>query len=210
MYFLVYPEVEKFVDKIYPRLEPLLTAEDRKSQECVKPLRLLKTICTWIMRSVQGSHFGAIPSFYKLYPLISQLEGEEQNEELAKTCSQTLATLAHAFILPEYVPFALKTLDECSQSSSWSVRAGSIQFLQVLLFHNMSTLLSDKTWIAQIRAVLMRLIKDERVEVRETAAQILNGMLHCTLIDDPEALLVRDFVCYMARLLDQERFFFLN
>ncbi|XP_058802846.1 proteasome activator complex subunit 4A-like [Phymastichus coffea] len=185
----IYPEIQDFVDKVYPRLEPMLTIDDRKSEKCVKPLRLLKTVCTWVCRSVQGSHFGAIPSFYKLYPLISQLENEEQNEELAAACSKTLATLGSAIILPEYVPFALQTLSKCSKSSSWSVRAGSIEFLQVLLFHNMSTLLSDKAWITEIRVVLMRLIKDERVEVRETAAQILNGMLHCTLIEDHETLL---------------------
>lgn len=188
-----YPELEDFINKVLPRLELLLKSEDRKSPDSVEATRLLNTICRWIIESVAICHFGSISSFYKLYPIVSHLENDETDEELAKTCTTTLAVLAHSATLPKHIPAALNAVEQMSSSSSWSVRAGSLQFLQVFLFHNMSVLLSEKNWIGSVQTLVVRLLQDESVEVRERAAQVFNGMLHCTLVDDDQALLASYF-----------------
>ena len=146
-----------------------------------------------IYGSIVESYFGGIPSFFKLYPILSHLENGETNEELNHTCMNTVALLAKVFTLPQNVPAVLQAINEVSCSTSWSARAGCIQFLQVFLVHNMSILLSNDDWIATCREITLRLLQDDNVEVREHSAQLVNGMIHCTLITDRQELLV----CYI-------------
>ncbi|OXU20844.1 hypothetical protein TSAR_014413 [Trichomalopsis sarcophagae] len=176
-----YPELEDFINTVLPRLELLLKSEDRKSPSSVEATRLLNTICRWIIESVATSYSGSVSTFYKLYPIISHLENEETDEELAQNCTTTLAVLANSTTLPKHIAVALDVVEQMLSSSYWSVRAGSLEFLQVFLFHNMSVLLSEKKWIGSVQTLVVRSLQDERVEVRERAAQVFNGMLHCTL-----------------------------
>jgi len=43
-------------------------------------------------------------------------------------------------------------------------------------------LIDNKLWIDQITQLILKLLRDERVEVRESAAHTLSGLLHCELI----------------------------
>lgn len=207
------------IDKIYPKLEILvddsinldeeffssrvtaISIEDGFSAASPNPdegkkeksLRLFKTICRWMQESIMRSFFGGISIFYNVYPIICQFENNENDEELSETCSRTLALLAQSFTLPEHIPAALAAVDKISESSSWSARSSCAEFLQVLVFHNMSTLISNKEWIKQVQNVVLRLLEDENVQVREKAGQILGGLLHCTLLPEQETLLVSFF-----------------
>lgn len=156
-------------------------------------VRLFKTVCRWILETVMVSNLDSLSIFYKVYPIMCQLESSEKDEELSKTCSRTIAVLAQTLTLPEHVPAVLEAVRSVSESPSWSARAGCLVFLQVNVFHNMSILLSNEAWIDSIQAVVLRLLEDDRFEVREKAGQVLGGLLHCTIIPEKEALLVSDF-----------------
>jgi len=43
-------------------------------------------------------------------------------------------------------------------------------------------LIEDKGWINELTKLIIRLLSDDRVEVRESAANTLSGLLHCELI----------------------------
>lgn len=188
-----YPELEDFGDRMYPRLELLLSEKDTKAPAYVEASRLLNTVCRLMLESIAISHFGGVTGFFKLYPIISQLESDSTDEELSATCTSTLAVLAGVQTLPKHVPAALAAVERVAGSSSWSARASSVQFLQAFLYHNMSTLLSEAHWIGQVRDIVLRLLKDERVEVRMHSSEVINGMIHCSLVSDREALLVSCF-----------------
>lgn len=178
------------MDRMYPRLEILLSEKDTKSPAYVESSRLLHTMTGLILYSLSISHFGGVAGFFKLYPIISHLENDDRDQELSERCIATLGTLASTLTLPEHVPAALAAVELVAGSTSWSARASSVQFLQAFLFHNMSILLNETRWIDQIRGIALRLLKDERVEVREHSTQVINGMIHCRLVPDREALLV--------------------
>lgn len=143
-----------------------------------------------MMETVMISNLDMLSSFYKIYPILSQLENNEKDEELSKACHRTIAVIAQTLTLPKHVPAVLEAVSNVSESSFWSSRAGCLEFLQVFVFHNMSILLSKPEWIQSIQKIVLNLLEDERFEVREKAAQVLGGLLHCTILPDQESLLV--------------------
>jgi len=70
-------------------------------------------------------------------------------------------------------------------------RKTNLEFLQVLIFHNMPILRSRTEWASQATSLVMSALRDITVEVRETAGEVLGGLLHCDFIPDPSTLLVR-------------------
>lgn len=211
------PQMQTLIDKIIPNLKQLIKddgatklngldkeknllekvanvsfdelKEVSKAEEEEVPKRLLKTVCKWIIGSLSRSQFAAKPEFYEIFPILCQLENSEADEELNKLCLCTLATLAQALTLPEVMPVALNAVKMMSEHSSWSARFTSLEFLQVLVFHNMSIILSNVSWIDCVKNIVLRLLEDERLEVREKASLVLGGLLHCTFIADEEKLL---------------------
>ena len=137
------------------------------------------------------SSLDSLSSIYKIYPIMCHLENNsDSDQDLSKTCIRSVAVLAQTLTLPKHVPTVLEAVRNISQSSSWSARASCLEFLQVLVFHNMSILLSNEAWIRAIEDIVLRLLEDETLEVRAKAAQVLGGLLHCTILPDQEALLV--------------------
>ncbi|XP_012536547.2 proteasome activator complex subunit 4B isoform X1 [Monomorium pharaonis] len=209
------PRAQILIDKIVPSLEQLVKDDkvinpdnfdkekkmtdvsfdeskrvlESKTKEQEMPIRLLKTVCKWITISLSSTHYTTTPGFYRIFPIICQLESSEADEELNKLCLITLATLAQAFTLSEDMSVVLTAVKTVSEHLSWSVRFTSLEFLQVLVFHNMGIILSDMSWVNCVKNIVLHLLEDDRLEVREKANQVLGGLLHCTFITDQNKLL---------------------
>nr|XP_033324313.1 proteasome activator complex subunit 4A-like [Megalopta genalis] len=210
------PRVEDLVNKILPRLQTLVTESalvsskeehslsaqvanvnfndsSTDSEKVAKDreiaIRLFKTVCKWISITVLRSPSGIQPEFYKIFPIICQLENCDTDEELAKLCTHTLALLAQGLTLPRDLPLVLDKVVSMSKHASWWTRSTCLQFLQVLIFHNISTFLSNSAWVSCVKDTVIYLLEDERVEVRKSAGQCLSGLLHCTFIPNQEKLL---------------------
>lgn len=212
------PRKQTLIDKIVPKLKQLIKDDDTvepnnldkddnllekvanvsvdeskeagrsgRTEEQEMPIRLLKIACKWITISLVCSECTMTQGFYQIFPIICQLENSEADEELNKLCLQTLAMLAQAST--EDVSVALAAMKMVSEHSSWSTRLTSLEFLQVFVFHNMGMILSNPLWIDCVKDIVLRLLEDDRLEVREKASQVLGGLLHCTFITDQEKLL---------------------
>lgn len=144
--------------------------------------------------STVRSFVGPSPDFYKLHPVICQFENFDADNELAKVCSTTLAVLAQAVMLPRDIPVVLQSVKKVSKFSSWSTRMNVLVFLQTFVFHNMGSILSNKEHTDFATDIVIELLQDERLEVREEAAAVLGGFLHCSIISDQEKLLVTIFL----------------
>ncbi|XP_076659583.1 proteasome activator complex subunit 4A [Halictus rubicundus] len=204
------PKIEDLINKILPRLQTLVTESalvySKEEQSLSAPvandssadseknaedreiaIRLFKIVCKWILITVLRSPGGVQPEFYKIYPIICQLENSDTDE--AKLCTNTLAFLAQALTLPRDIPTVLDEVVKMSKHTSWWTRSTCLEFLQVLVFHNMGIFLSNTEWIDCVKDTVMSLLEDERVEVRKSAGQCLSGLLHCTFIPEQEKLL---------------------
>ncbi|XP_043271653.1 proteasome activator complex subunit 4B-like [Venturia canescens] len=152
-------------------------------------IRLFKTTCKWVMASACRLLYGSLPEFFEILPIACYLENSEADEELSNSCSATLAVLAQALTPSRDMDVALETVERISRSVSWSARAAGLSFLENFVFYNMGTILSRTAWVNTVRVVVLQLLEDERLEVREKAAQVLCGLLHCSLIEEQTNLL---------------------
>lgn len=226
------PRAQSFIDKVIPKLQLLVqntVGLISKEEQCLAShmanvnfndstknskldvnereaaIRLLKIICKWIMGSAFRSQYGVLPGFYKLFPIICQMENYETDEELTKICSETLAVLAQTVMLPNDIPVALDAILKMSKHSSWWTRSTCLEFLQVWIFYNMSIILSKYEWVNCVKDIVLYLLEDVRLEVREKAGQVLGGLLHCALIPDQNILLEQFKVKANTRLHKKSR-----
>lgn len=89
---------------------------------------------------------------------------------------------------------------QVARSDSWWAKKSAVEFLQVFIFRNMFTVLSDSRWTKETTDIVLEMLEDDRVEVREKAAEVLGGLLHCDFISDTAPLLVT------KRFLTDDRF----
>lgn len=83
----------------------------------------------------------------------------------------------------------LKKIDEISRSSSWSARLAIVDIMQVIVFHNMAIVLSRPKWVEKVLSIVLRLLEDNVLEVREKSAEVLGGLLHCSFLPATDKLL---------------------
>lgn len=53
----------------------------------------------------------------------------------------------------------------------------------------MSIIISNDEWIQKVQTIVLRLLEDTSLEVREKAAQVLGGLLHCSFLPATDKLL---------------------
>lgn len=53
-------------------------------------------------------------------------------------------------------------------SSSWHARYTVLTYLQIMVFYNLFTFMSDQKAVNDVRALVIRLLEDEQLEVKTT------------------------------------------
>lgn len=129
-------------------------------------------MCQWLIGVLNRNTNGNIAAYFELLPYACLLERCEQDVELGETCSSLLAMISQALTLSNCMGFALQKISEVSLMSSWSARLAVIDLLQVLVFNNMSIVLSRDEWVSEVQIIVLRLLEDSVLEVREKAAQV--------------------------------------
>ncbi|KAK7788859.1 hypothetical protein R5R35_013064 [Gryllus longicercus] len=152
-------------------------------------IRMLKTVCIWISTLVSRSEFGIAASFYELVPLICLMENDENDSELALLCSKVLGKLAQTVHEPDHISPALSAMKETSECESWKSHIICLRFLEVFIFYNMPVVRSNDKWSRVAIDIVLKLLEDNSLEVRENAAQVLCGLLHTGFIKDVSQLL---------------------
>lgn len=127
--------------------------------------------------------------FFKLLPLACYLNNKRNDEELLETINSLLAILAQALTSASVMPVALDAIEAITHEPKWSSRCTALAILQILVFNNLPMVLSQPLWVQQVQAMVLRLMTDPIVEVRQKAFAVLSGMLHCSFLPDTDKLL---------------------
>ncbi|XP_064483757.1 proteasome activator complex subunit 4-like [Ornithodoros turicata] len=159
------------------------------SPEKKQAARLLRTMSRWILASVTQSPNAAPPELFQIVPVLCQVQSETTDEDLQKECAVTLALLGNILLPSKSIQAALDIIKDVLKSPSWHARAAACNFLQFLVFSNLFTVQSNPAWKQGIVDYTLALLKDERVEVRDVAAESLGGLLHCEFIKVTDELL---------------------
>uniref|UniRef100_A0A8C9TIB6 Proteasome activator subunit 4 n=1 Tax=Scleropages formosus TaxID=113540 RepID=A0A8C9TIB6_SCLFO len=191
------PRIAEFTERVLARLKPLMEGEEEiqnhvvedngvgEQDERTQAIKLLKTVLKWLMASAGRSFSTAVPEQLKLLPLlfkIAPVENDDSYDELKRDAKTCLSLMSQGLLYPEQIPQVLQMLQEIAGSSSWHARYTVLTYLQIMVFYNLFTFLSDEQAVQDVQALVIRLLEDEQLEVREMAATTLSGFLQCNFL----------------------------
>ncbi|XP_062859085.1 proteasome activator complex subunit 4B isoform X2 [Trichomycterus rosablanca] len=191
------PHITDFTERIMARLKPLLEGEEEiqnhvveengvgEQDERTQAIKLFKTVLKWLMASAGRTFTTPVLQQLQLLPLlfkIAPVENDDSYDELKRDAKTCLSLMSQGLLYPEQIPLVLKVLSEIAGSSSWHARYSVLTYLQIMVFYNLFTILSNEQSVQDVRALVIRLLEDEQLEVREMAATTLSGFLQCNFL----------------------------
>ncbi|XP_033120997.1 proteasome activator complex subunit 4-like [Anneissia japonica] len=188
------PHTADFAKKLLPRLAALQTIEVESSASASNTemmevqsreedgrqdiIKLSKTVMKWLIGSLGKMYSPISPEMLKFLPMLAPLENVESDEELNELACLTLACMAQSLLPSHNIPYAIQALQEVANGTSWRGKCSMLQYMQVMIFYNLFAI-SQPEYVEQIKNLIVGLLKDERLEVREAAATTLSGLFHC-------------------------------
>merc|ERR1719481_597357 len=145
-------------------------------------VRLLQTVCKLIAGVLLRNWYSIKPQLYQFLPMLALNESSELEPELARDCNIALACMATAIVPVKCLPVTVSSLDSVTDNCSWRAKTAMLEFLQVCVFTNLGSFLSLSEQARTVLNIVTKLLKDERVEVREKASSVLGGLLHCCFV----------------------------
>ncbi len=144
-------------------------------------------VCKFLAGSLMRGFNGLKRESYLLLPVLCMNESNEFEPHLAKDCTYTLACLSQSLLPVGVVDDCLSAVETvASGSPSWKAKCAVLDVLGTTVFSNMPLVLSrpgEGGWVERVMAVVTAALADDRVEVREKAASVLGGLVHCRFID---------------------------
>uniref|UniRef100_A0A3P8VNZ5 Proteasome activator Blm10 mid region domain-containing protein n=1 Tax=Cynoglossus semilaevis TaxID=244447 RepID=A0A3P8VNZ5_CYNSE len=186
------PHVAQFVARVVERLKPLTSESEihnhiheenaQETDERTQAVKLLKTVLKWLMASAGRTFTTPVQQQLQLLPLlfkIAPVEIDESYDEMKQDARTCLSLMSQGLLYPEHIPVVLAALAEMVGSRSWHARFSVLTYVQIMVFYNLFTLLSMADEVLQIQKLVMQLLLDEQLEVRDMAATTLSGLLQC-------------------------------
>uniref|UniRef100_A0A3B4AX17 Proteasome activator Blm10 mid region domain-containing protein n=1 Tax=Periophthalmus magnuspinnatus TaxID=409849 RepID=A0A3B4AX17_9GOBI len=187
------PHVAEFVARVLDRLKPLTSEPEihnhvheentqGSNDERTQAVKLLKTVLKWLMASAGRTFTTPVQQQLQLLPLlfkIAPVEIDESYDEMKQDARTCLSLMSQGLLYPEHVPLVLAALEEMAVNRSWHARFSVLTYLQIMVFYNLFTLLSLPKEVLRLKAMVMQLLLDEQLEVRDMAGTTLSGLLQC-------------------------------
>ncbi|XP_054614170.1 proteasome activator complex subunit 4B [Dunckerocampus dactyliophorus] len=187
------PHVAEFVTRVLERLKPLTSEAEihnhvheenapETEDECTQAVKLLTTVLKWLMASAGRTFTTPVQQQLQLLPLlfkIAPVEIDESYDEMKQDARTCLSLMSQGLLYPQHIPLVLAALEEMAGSRSWHARYSVLTYLQIMVFYNLFTLLSVPVEVQRIHQLVMRLLLDEQLEVRDMAGTTLSGLLQC-------------------------------
>ncbi|XP_046888598.1 proteasome activator complex subunit 4B-like [Hypomesus transpacificus] len=186
------PHVAEFTSRVLARLKPLTSEQEihnhvreeslQEPDEKTQAIKLLKTVLKWLMASAGRTFTTPVEQQLQLLPLlfkIAPVEMDENYDEMKQDARTCLSLMSQGLLYPDHVPTVLAALQEMSSHRSWHARHSVLSYLQIMVFYNLFTILALPTQVLRIRALVLQLLQDEQLEVRDMAGTTLSGFLQC-------------------------------
>lgn len=197
------PCIPEFTARVLEKLKPLTDVDEEiqnhvmeengigEEDERTQGIKLLKTILKWLMASAGRSFSTAVKEQLQLLPLffkIAPVENDNSYDELKRDAKLCLSLMSQGLLYPQQVPLILQVLSQTARSSSWHARYTVLTYLQTMVFYNLFIFLNNEDAVKDIRWLIICLLEDEQLEVREMAATTLSGLLQCNFLTMDSAM----------------------
>jgi len=200
------PRCEMFVDYVYEDILKLyqitlgeIEAHEHQNEameidgvgvaeETKKLERMAKTVLSFLVN--KSANFQPVnKALYRIIPLLLVLESREDDPELVGLCKYTFPALASKQLPDDLAQPAIQSIIQvCYNKKSWNLRRTGLNYLMMMVFHNLY-ILDDEATRNQLQEMLIERLKDEQVEVREIASKLLSGLVHFGYFSITEELL---------------------
>ena len=93
-----------------------------------------------------------------------------------------------------------------SQSSSWKAKMSILEFAQTFVFTNFMSLCLHEKYVSQIEKLVIEMMSDVTLQVRQKATKILCGLFHSQFIDNEgqKRLLKVSFSTFFRNLVKKD------
>jgi len=145
--------------------------------------RALEMVSLWVCHSIRLSSSSLSPSMLKLLPYFCQFIGTESDQDVSQACLQALCYLSASILPPDCVQPLIDMVRRVASSESYKTKMSLLEFLQVSVFTNFPSLVCNSSHSSQIISLVLSLLQDANIIVRQKAAKILGGLLHSKFID---------------------------
>ncbi|CAK1553892.1 unnamed protein product [Leptosia nina] len=203
-------EAESLIEKerLPERLESMLqlagdstTSAHAHHEHAVHLLTTVLTGCTGV--TIRGINSNMETQF-ELVPIACALASRgttQPHEELPRAASGFLGSLAQAHYSGAAFDCMLRMLEDMANGKSWWARLACLDFALPLLFYGLPMLCERPERAVRAENFTMKLMKDTRVEVRQSAAKLLTGLMHCrALLDEEKTLRTLIRSCHSKQL----------
>ncbi|KAI1295461.1 Proteasome activator complex subunit 4 [Halotydeus destructor] len=156
--------------------------ESETSPEKKAARNLLKTVAKWVVQNFSKSSCSSSASLFKLLPILCRAQSETNDEELVTEAMFSVVVMSQAILNNNGVEYALTTAHDIMRSKSWHARNAIALFLQYTVSTNLFSVMCNEKWVKEVIEMILSMLEDERIEVRESAANTLGGLIHCEFI----------------------------
>jgi len=152
--------------------------DEEKKEETRRANHTLETVSLWICHQIRVSSVSVQEEMFQLLPYLCQFIGTERDQDVSQSCLQALCYLSACILPAKVVPTMLDMVRRIAASRSYKTKISMLEYLQVAVFTNFPALACNKEYVSQVKQLVVSLLQDENLTVRQKAAKILGGLLH--------------------------------
>ncbi len=165
----------------------------------------LESVALWVTQYIQCTSTSLRPEFYQLLPFFCQFVGNETGQEVSQTCLKALCYLSVCITPPSSINYVLEMIWKVAQSSSWKAKMSILEFCQTFVFTNFMSLCLHRNLVQKIEELVIGMMQDETLQVRQKATKILSGLIHSQFIDlEGQARLIKEFRAKIRRKMQKK------
>lgn len=166
-----------------PSQASIFSSSSDESQERKDAIKLIKLTSCWIIYNVFRMKSPVPADFFKLLPIICEMGRENSDPELTADSLAAVAVLGGSSLSSEAIDESLRCVRKIIAEHSWHARVAAAAFIEMIISSNLFKLSSSEVWRRELEDIVINhLIRDERIEVRESSSLTLSGMVHCEFI----------------------------
>jgi proteasome activator subunit 4 len=192
------PKIKNLIESYRNEFSLLFNADINQvvqpvDQQLAVAQRNFKTIAHFIGLVIEIGTNGNEAEYFELLPIVARFEKISEGEiedDLIDVSTSLFAMMAQALTLSKDMSICIEKIEEVSNSPLWSIRLASLNFLQVQIFTNMPTVISKIEWVEKVTKIVLRLLEDKVLEVREKASEVLTDLIHCSFIPSQNEIIL--------------------
>lgn len=143
-------------------------------------VHLLDTVCHWLTDCLKSKLLVGGHVFARFLPqlaLIQTTGSSGTNESVQRQAKNAISYIAVQIYRPEDVPSLIESIREVAANWNWHTRGVASTFAHTLVFNNRFILNQKPEWVQAMLDIVLALLADEVIEIRESARQTLRDFI---------------------------------